>query len=90
MPSKQDCSRAHETHSNGATTASIDSIISKSPAPEERVILNGVTGRVCLGELLAVLGPSDSEKFTLLSMPVERLQGKHSGNILTNGRWLEK
>ncbi|WOL12910.1 ABC transporter G family member 25-like isoform X1 [Canna indica] len=61
-----------------------------SSAPEERVILNGVTGKVCPGELLAVLGPSGSGKSTLLSILAGRLQGKHSGDVLANGRRLEK
>ncbi|RZS17325.1 hypothetical protein BHM03_00049453 [Ensete ventricosum] len=59
-------------------------------ATEERVILNGISGVVSPGEMLAVLGPSGSGKSTLLSVLVGRLQGKHAGAVLANGRRLTK
>ncbi|XP_017696858.1 ABC transporter G family member 25 [Phoenix dactylifera] len=58
--------------------------------PEERTILNGISGVVSPGEILAVLGPSGSGKSTLLSVIAGRLQGKHSGVVLANGRRLAK
>ncbi|WOL11853.1 ABC transporter G family member 25-like [Canna indica] len=61
-----------------------------SSSPEERVILNGISGMASPGELLAVLGPSGSGKSTLLSVLTGRLQGKHSGAVLANGRPLAK
>ncbi|CAL9778395.1 unnamed protein product [Musa acuminata subsp. burmannicoides] len=59
-------------------------------ATEERVILSGISGVVSPGEMLAVLGPSGSGKSTLLSVLAGRLQGKHAGAVLANGRKLTK
>ncbi|URE39125.1 ABC transporter G family member [Musa troglodytarum] len=59
-------------------------------ATEERVILTGISGVVSPGEMLAVLGPSGSGKSTLLSVLAGRLQGKHAGAVLANGRRLTK
>lgn len=58
--------------------------------PEERTILNGISGIVSPGEILAILGPSGSGKSTLLSVLAGRLQGKHSGAVLANGHRLTK
>ncbi|MQL94627.1 hypothetical protein Taro_027297 [Colocasia esculenta] len=52
---------------------------------EERVILNGITGVACPGEILAILGPSGSGKSTLLNVLAGRLQGKYGGSVLANG-----
>eukprot|EP01018_Ginkgo_biloba_P001838 Gb_27520 [translate_table: standard] len=54
--------------------------------PVEKTILNGITGKVCPGEILAMLGPSGSGKTTLLSALGGRLHGKVSGSILFNGQ----
>lgn len=58
---------------------------------QERTILNGITGMVSPGEILAVLGPSGSGKSTLLNALSGRLQGhSYTGTILANNRKLSK
>ncbi|KAJ7973927.1 ABC transporter G family member 25 [Quillaja saponaria] len=58
---------------------------------QERTILNGITGMVSPGEILAILGPSGSGKSTLLNAITGRLQGNgFTGTILANGRKLNK
>nr|XP_010910173.3 ABC transporter G family member 14 isoform X2 [Elaeis guineensis] len=56
-------------------------------AAAEKVILNGITGMVPPGEILAMLGPSGSGKTTLLTALGGRLvTGKLSGTITYNGQ----
>ncbi|MFS7973050.1 putative ABC-type sulfate transporter [Helianthus anomalus] len=58
---------------------------------QERTILNGVTGMVHPGELMAVLGPSGSGKSTLLNALAGRLpEHCFSGKVLANGRKMSK
>ncbi|GMP48038.1 hypothetical protein CsSME_00015535 [Camellia sinensis var. sinensis] len=68
----------------GGPTRSTDTIT-------ERTILNGITGKVSPGEILAVLGPSGGGKSTLLNALAGRLQGQgFSGSVLANNRKLTK
>ncbi|CAN4084696.1 unnamed protein product [Withania somnifera] len=53
---------------------------------QTRILLQGVTGTVKPGELLAMLGPSGSGKTTLLTALAGRLPGKLSGTITYNGQ----
>nr|GEY24634.1 ABC transporter G family member 21 [Tanacetum cinerariifolium] len=58
-----------------------------SPKPyTDRILLNGVSGVVRPGELLAMLGPSGSGKTTLLTALAGRLPGKISGSITYSGQ----
>ncbi|OMP02252.1 ABC transporter-like protein [Corchorus olitorius] len=67
--------------SSGSTSSSIAKTRTTS-------ILNGISGVVRPGELLAMLGPSGSGKTTLLTALGGRLTAKFSGCITYNGRAL--
>ncbi|KAL5723508.1 ABC transporter G member 21 [Ranunculus cassubicifolius] len=59
----------------------------RSPDPKpDRIVLNGVSGIVRPGEVLAMLGPSGSGKTTLLTALAGRLAGNISGTIAYNGQ----
>ncbi|KAJ8773908.1 hypothetical protein K2173_009339 [Erythroxylum novogranatense] len=53
---------------------------------QEKTILNGITGMVSPGEILAMLGPSGSGKTTLLTALGGRLSGNLSGKVTYNGQ----
>ncbi|XP_068641633.1 ABC transporter G family member 21-like [Aristolochia californica] len=55
-----------------------------APKPD-RAILNGVTGMVRPGEIMAMLGPSGCGKTTLLTALSGRLPGKITGAVTYNG-----
>ncbi|XP_058183900.1 ABC transporter G family member 21-like [Rhododendron vialii] len=59
---------------------------SLEPKPTTKTILNGASGIVRPGELLAMLGPSGSGKTTLLTALSGRLPGKVSGTITYDGQ----
>ncbi|CAH1416844.1 unnamed protein product [Lactuca virosa] len=63
-----------------------DHCFSSSESKRTRILLNGVSGVVRPGELLAMLGPSGSGKTTLLTALGGRLPGKTSGSITYNGQ----
>lgn len=74
--------------SDGPTSSDLEN---QTATTQERTILNGITGMVHPGEILAVLGPSGSGKSTLLNAVAGRLQGHcFTGTVLANNRKLSK
>ncbi|XP_009586692.1 ABC transporter G family member 21-like [Nicotiana tomentosiformis] len=59
---------------------------SSTQQKQTRMLLQGVTGIVKPGEILAMLGPSGCGKTTLLTALSGRLPGKFSGTITYNGQ----
>ncbi|XP_047360900.1 protein scarlet-like isoform X5 [Vespa velutina] len=53
-------------------------------------ILNGVNGIVQSGTLMAIMGPSGAGKTTLLATLSQRIKGEIEGEILLNGRSINK
>ncbi|KAL3693667.1 hypothetical protein R1sor_007318 [Riccia sorocarpa] len=51
----------------------------------EKVVLNGVSGSLLPGEILALMGPSGSGKTSLLTIIGGRSRGKVSGRVTYNG-----
>ncbi|MCE0481827.1 ABC transporter G member 25 [Datura stramonium] len=84
-------SNLRKMFSGGPTSSSTDIENPTAMIHQERTILNGITGMVSPGEILAVLGPSGSGKSTLLNALAGRLQGHgYTGTILANNRKLSK
>lgn len=77
--------------SSSGPTSSSDIENQTAVIHQERTILNGITGMVSPGEILAVLGPSGSGKSTFLNALAGRLHGHtYTGTILANNRKLTK
>ncbi|XP_035727888.1 protein scarlet-like isoform X2 [Vespa mandarinia] len=53
-------------------------------------ILNGVNGIIQSGTLMAIMGPSGAGKTTLLATLSQRIKGEIEGEILLNGRSINK
>ncbi|KAB2086417.1 hypothetical protein ES319_A04G030200v1 [Gossypium barbadense] len=65
----------------------VGKLFEKNPSSDDnKVILNGISGMVQPGEMLAMLGPSGSGKTTLLTALGGRLGGHLNGTITYNGK----
>lgn len=65
------------------TDVSYKVIIKRIATSEEKEILNGITGLVNPGEVLALMGPSGSGKTTLLNLLGGRLMQSTIGGSIT-------
>ncbi|MBA0776844.1 hypothetical protein Gotri_011786, partial [Gossypium trilobum] len=65
----------------------VGKLFENNPSSDDnKVILNGISGMVQPGEMLAMLGPSGSGKTTLLTALGGRLGGHLNGTITYNGK----
>ncbi|KAF3777193.1 ATP-binding cassette sub-family G member 2 [Nymphaea thermarum] len=76
--------KVSSAESGGSCLPGKPTILRSTPA--DKTIIEGITGVVRPGEMLAMLGPSGSGKTTLLTALAGRQQGKVSGSITYNGQ----
>ncbi|KAI8018400.1 ABC transporter G family member 22 [Camellia lanceoleosa] len=71
------------THYNQFTDVTYKVVIKGVTSTVEKEILNGISGSVNPGEVLALMGPSGSGKTTLLSLLGGRVRGSTPGGSIT-------
>ena len=74
--------------SSSADPTASDSKTPRTPAKQKgRVLVNGVTGGVDVGQVLAIMGPSGAGKTTLLrSLTLDNFGGRTTGSCLLEGK----